>query len=313
MSTSAAKWDAVAAAAVLDRPTAMSHLSSRLADYAAIAKPRIALMVLITVTVGYGVGCQGEWHVGPWLHAMLGVALASASASAFNQYLERRTDALMPRTAGRGLPSGRLSGPEVVLFGAVTATAAAVDLLLYTNTLTALLAVGCIALYVLAYTPLKTRSGACTAIGAIPGALPPVLGWTAARGSLDSEALALFAILYVWQFPHFLAIAWKYRDEYRHAGLRMLPGSGGARTVGLVAASYALVLLPVALWPRELGLAGNLYAITALAVGGWYAAAAIRFARRGTDAAARKLLWASLIHLPAVLGMLLFDHWRLLQ
>ena len=312
MSTAAAKWDDVAAPVLLPQ-TRASAASSRLSDYVAIAKPRIAVMVLITVTVGYGVGCRGDWNMLQWLHALLGVALASASASAFNQYLERRTDALMPRTANRALPAGRLSGGEVVLFGAVTALAAAIDLTLYTNPLTALLAVGCIGLYVLAYTPLKTRSGLCTAVGAIPGALPPVLGWTAARGTLDVEALALFAILFLWQFPHFLAIAWKYRGQYRDAGLRMLPGSGSPHAVGLLAASYALVLLPVALWPRELGLAGNLYAVTALAVGGWYAAAAIRFARRGTDLAARKLLWASLVHLPVVLGMLLFDHWRMLQ
>jgi protoheme IX farnesyltransferase len=312
MSTATTTWDAIVPA-----PRAAASLreliASRLADYLAIAKPRIALMVLITVTVGYGVGCRGDWQVATWLHVMLGVALASASASAFNQYLERRTDALMPRTSGRALPCGRLGGFEVVLFGTLTAAAAALDLALFTNPLTACLALGCIALYVLAYTPLKTRTGMCTVIGAVPGALPPVLGWTAARGSLEVEALALFAILFLWQFPHFLAIAWKYRSEYRSAGLRMLPGAGSPHIVGLLAAAYAVVLLPAALWPRELGLAGDLYFITALSVGAWYAVSAVRFARSLTDAAARNLLLVSLVHLPVVLGVLLFDHWRLLQ
>jgi protoheme IX farnesyltransferase len=312
MSTAVTSWEAIGA---LPRAAASARevVVSRLADYLAIAKPRIALMVLMTVTVGYGVGCRGEWQVATWLHSMLGVALASASASAFNQYLERRTDALMRRTAGRALPSGRLSGFEVVCFGALTAAAAALDLALFTNPLTAWLTVGCIALYVLAYTPLKTRSGLCTVIGAVPGALPPVLGWTAARGTPDIEALALFAILFLWQFPHFLAIAWKYRDEYDAAGLRMLPGAGSPQVVGLLAAAYAIVLLPAVLWPRELGLAGNLYFITALSVGAWYAFAAVQFARTRTDASARRLLLVSLVHLPVVLGTLLFDHWRLLQ
>lgn len=312
MSTAATYGEAIRPA-VRVSASARDLIAARLADYIAIAKPRIALMVLVTVTVGYGVGCRGDWQAATWLHVMLGVALASASASAFNQYLERRTDALMPRTAGRALPAGRLSGCEVVLFGALTGAAAAVDLLLFTNALTALLAMGCIALYVLGYTPLKSRSGLCTVIGAVPGALPPVLGWTAARGTLDIESLALFCILFLWQFPHFLAIAWKYRDEYRSAGLRMLPGRGSPPVAGLLAAAYAIVLLPAALWPRELGLAGDLYFITALSVGAWYAATAVRFARTRTDASARRLLLVSLVHLPAVLGVLLFDHWRLLQ
>lgn len=312
MSTAASPWESLSPAASVAVPT-RELIASRLADYLAIAKPRIALMVLVTVTVGYGVGCRGEWQVATWLHVMLGVALASASASAFNQYLERRTDALMPRTAGRALPTGRLCAFEVVLFGAITAFAAVVDLLLFTNALTALLTAGCIALYVLAYTPLKSRSGLCTVIGAIPGALPPVLGWTAARGTLDVEAAALFAILFLWQFPHFLAIAWRYRGEYQSAGLKMLPGRGSPHIAGLMAAAYAVVLLPAALWPRELGLAGDVYFITALLVGAWYAVAAVRFARSRTDAAARRLLLVSLVHLPVVLGMLLFDHWRLLQ
>lgn len=282
-------------------------------EYVQIAKPRIAVMVLVAVTVGYGLGCEDRWAVPPWLHAMLGVVLAAASASAFNQLLERRTDALMRRTAQRALPTGRLTPQEVFWFAAATAVLAVVDLAAFTNPTTALLTVGCIALYAFVYTLLKPRSALCTAVGAAPGALPVVLGWTAAGGRLGIEALALFAIMFLWQFPHFLAIAWRYRDQYSVAGLKMLPGGGSFGVVGLLATTYALALIPVSLLPRELALAGDLYAAAAVVLGVLYAAAAIDFARRGSDGAARRLLWASLVHLPLLLGMLLFDHWRLLQ
>jgi protoheme IX farnesyltransferase len=143
--------------------------------------------------------------------------------------------------------------------------------------------------------------------------LPILLGWTAAGGGMSIEGWTLFAIMFLWQFPHFLAIAWRYREQYAAAGLRMLPGNGSHRVVGLLATTYALALIPVSLLPSEQGLAGNLYAVIALGLGLWYAIAAMGFARRGTDRSARRLLWASLVHLPVLLGVLLFDHWRLLQ
>lgn len=282
-------------------------------EFVEIAKPRIAAMVLVAVSVGYGVGCQGEWRIEPWLHAMLGVALAATSASAFNQLLERRTDALMRRTAGRALPAGRLAPREVFWFGVATAVIAVGDLAVFTNLTTTLLTVASLGLYTLAYTLLKPRTSLCTAVGAVPGALPILLGWTAAGGGLTIEGWTLFAIIFLWQFPHFLAIAWRYREQYAAAGLQMLPARGSQRVVGLLASAYAVVLIPVSLLPREQGLAGNLYAITALGLGIWYALAAFGFARHGTDGAARRLLWASLVHLPVLLGVLLFDHWRLLQ
>ncbi|MFO1095729.1 MAG: UbiA family prenyltransferase [Planctomycetaceae bacterium] len=153
----------------------------------------------------------------------------------------------------------------------------------------------------------------CTIVGAAPGALPILLGWTAAGRPVIGEGLTLFAILFLWQFPHFLAIAWRYRDEYAAAGLQMLPARGSQRIVGLLAATYALALIPVSLLPREQGLAGNVYAVTALVLGAWYAAASLRFAQRGTEASARRLLRVSLVYLPILLAVLLFDHWRLLQ
>lgn len=309
--------------AVTERPIAEPALSGAIdvaprwvriaGEFVEIAKPRIALMVLVAVSVGYGVGCRGEWRVEPWIHAMLGVALAATSASAFNQLLERRTDALMRRTAGRALPAGRLAPRDVFWFGVAAGVIAIGDLALFTNLTTTLLTVASLALYALVYTLLKPRTSLCTAIGAVPGALPILLGWTAAGGGLSIEGGTLFAIIFLWQFPHFLAIAWKYREQYAAAGLKMLPGGGVQRIVGLVATTYALALIPVSLLPREQGLAGNLYAVTALGLGVWYAVAAIRFAIRGTDGSARRLLWASLVHLPVLLGVLLFDHWRLLQ
>lgn len=290
-----------------------SPLLRAAADLIEIAKPRIALMVLVAVTVGYGLGCQGDWRIEPWLHAMLGVALAATAASAFNQLLERKSDALMPRTSNRALPTGRLAARDVFWFGLLTSMLAIIDLSLFTNALTAGLTLASIALYAFAYTLMKPHSALCTAIGAIPGALPVVLGWTAAGGELNAASLSLFGILYLWQFPHFLAIAWKYRDQYAAAGLKMLPGGGSPRVVGALSATYALALIPVSLLPREQGLAGDLYGFTALALGAAYAAAALRFAWRGTNAAARRVLIVSLLHLPILLGALLFDHWRLLQ
>lgn len=288
-------------------------LRTRLADYAELTKPRIAVMVLLTVTVGYALGCRGEWRTADLVHALFGIGLAAAASSAFNQYLERMSDARMGRTADRPLPAGRLLPAEVLWFSALAGLAAITYLLAFTNPVTAGLTLLTIALYGLAYTPLKRRTSLCTAVGAIPGALPPVLGWTAAGGSLGAEAAALFGILFLWQFPHFLAIAWKYRDQYDRAGLRMLPALRTERVVGCLAAGYALALIPVSLLPRELGLAGTPYLVTALLLGTAYAAAALRFALGETQPRARSLILASLVYLPVLLGMLTFDHWRLLQ
>jgi protoheme IX farnesyltransferase len=293
--------------------SAWSAARSRLADYGELTKPRIAVMVLLTVTVGYALGCRGEWRAAELMHALIGIGLAAAASSAFNQYLERTTDARMRRTAGRPLPAGRLLPAEVLWFSALAGLAAIGYLLAFTNPVTAGLTLLTIALYGLAYTPLKRRTSLCTAIGAVPGALPPVLGWTAAGGVLGAEAAALFGILFLWQFPHFLAIAWKYRDQYDRAGLRMLPALRTERVVGCLAAGYALALIPVSLLPRELGLAGTPYLVTAIVLGTAYAAAALRFALGETQSRARSLILASLVYLPVLLGMLTFDHWRLLQ
>ncbi|MGH7201934.1 MAG: heme o synthase, partial [Planctomycetaceae bacterium] len=207
---------------------------ARLADYVELAKPRIAAMVLMTVSVGYVVGSRGRWDLVPLLHTLLGVGLVAAASSALNQFLERDTDRRMPRTAERPLPAGRLLAAEVLLLGLVAGTAGCVYLAVMVNPLTAALTGATLLLYVAAYTPLKRVTSLCTAIGAVPGALPPVLGWTAAGGAIDGGALSLFGILFLWQFPHFLAIAHLYRGQYADAGLKMLPtASRSARITGV--------------------------------------------------------------------------------
>lgn len=305
------------AATLKPAPLSMSDLSaaviSRLADYVELSKPRIAVMVLLTVVVGYTVGCEGNWQLTVIVPTLLGVALVASGSSALNQYLERTTDARMPRTAGRPLPIGSLTAAEALAFGLTCGTVGTLWLAVTVNGLTALLTLATLVLYAGVYTPLKRRSSLCTAVGAVPGALPPVLGWAAARGSLDAGAFALFAILFLWQFPHFLAIAWLYRDQYDAAGLKMLPRRRTSRIVGLLAVTYAVALIPVSLLPPSVAMAGDLYAVIAVLFGLMYLAGAMQFALRGDRTSARGLLWTSLIYLPGLLTVMTFDHLRLLM
>ena len=295
-----------------------SAIWARVFDYVELTRPRIALMSLVCVAVGYALASAGTWRPQPLWHALLGIGCVAAASSALNQLLERRTDSRMRRTESRPLPSGRLAPREVAAFGLTAGLLGTGYLFLTVGPITAGLALATLLLYVGIYTPMKRHSSLCTALGAIPGAMPPVLGWTAAGGSLDASAFALFAIMFAWQFPHFTAIAWLYREEYEAAGLRMLPESSRQRhTTGLIAAAYALALLPVSLLPSELAvaesLAGTVYTLTALVLGIGYAAAALRFAFRETHRTARGLLWASLVYLPLLLLALTYDHFRLLQ
>jgi len=295
-----------------------AFVCSRAADYLELIRPRIALMALLTVTVGYSLAASTAWHVGPLLHALFGIALVAASSSMLNQVLERSTDALMKRTADRPLPCERISPREAVLFGAASGIGGCLYLAVFVNPLTGLLAAFTLVLYVAVYTPLKRRTSLCTVLGAVAGALPPVLGWTAAGGGLDAGAFALFAILFLWQFPHFLAIAWLYRDDYAAAGLRMLPASrSSVKVTGLIAVTYALALVPVALLPSELSpadaLAGDRYSLAAVVLGVGYLVFAVRFAAGETVKTARNLLWASLIYLPLLLLALTYDHFQLLN
>lgn len=295
------------------RSTDLSLLQ-RLHDYVELTKPRIAVMATVTVVVGYLLGGRGVWQIEPLLHSLVGILLVAASSSALNQWIERRRDARMPRTADRPLPAGRLVPGEVLLFGSMCGLVGIVHLAVAVNLLTAGLAAGTLLLYVGVYTPLKTRTGLCTTIGAIPGALPPVLGYTAASGRLDAGAVALFAILFLWQFPHFLAIAWLYRDQYARAGMRMVPfGGDRAHVVGLLGVGYAIALIPVSLWPSRIGLAGDAYFAVALVLGIAYAGLSLAFARSETRTSARRLVYGSLLYLPILLGTLVWNHVTLLQ
>jgi protoheme IX farnesyltransferase len=274
---------------------------ARLADYLELTKPRIATLVLVTVAMSAFVarwGAPDSWLL---LHTLLGTALVAASASAFNQWLERHTDALMQRTLDRPLPAGRLTNAEVLLFGCVTIVCGIAYLAWSVNLATALWGLATWILYVWIYTPLKSRTPANTAVGAVAGALPVLMGWASTDAALGLEALTLFLIVYLWQFPHFMAIAWIYRGQYAEAGLKMLPvvDASGQRA-GLQALVSAMALLPVSILPVALHLAGTTYLAGALILGAGQLAIAVGFSRRLDEVSARRLLRASLVYLPGL-------------
>jgi protoheme IX farnesyltransferase len=292
-------------------------IAARISDYIELTKPKIAVMALVTVTVGYTLAAQGPWFSWSLLSAMAGIALMAVASSSLNQWMERGTDSLMNRTADRPIPSGRLHPTEVFWFGVGCGVLGTFILAAYVNMTTAWLGLITFALYTFLYTPLKRHTSLCTAIGAIPGALPPVLGWTAGGGELNASAFALFGILFLWQFPHFLAIAWLYKEDYSRAGLKMLPAkvqSGGTQKItGYLATAYAAALIPVSLLPSEVGLAGSRYMWAALFMGLGYLAVSIMFIRDESRRSARRILYYSLIYLPLLLIALTWDHLALLQ
>lgn len=310
MSTTTTTYVDAPEASLVARPS----FATRIADYLELIKPRIAVMGLLTVAFGYTLGSQGVWNAGTLVCALVGIGCVAAACSALNQVIEQQTDALMNRTARRPVPAGRISTSEATAFGCVLAVFGVVYLAISVNLLTAVLSLATLLLYVAAYTPLKRTSTLCTAVGAIPGAMPPILGWTAAGGSLDVSAFSLFAILFLWQFPHFLAIGWLYRHDYERAGLKMVPASSSVTgVIGTLACGYAAALWAVSLLPSQLSLAGDFYAWTAVVLGFVYFAASVRFALSESQSAARKLLWTSLVYLPLLLAAMTWDHFRLLQ
>jgi protoheme IX farnesyltransferase len=275
---------------------------ARTADYLQLVRPRLTALVLVTVAVG-GLLAPGATSWVLLVHAVIGTAVVAAGASCLNQWMERHTDARMPRTANRPLPAGRMLPEEVLALGGGLALGGFLYLLFALPQPTAAL-VAAVALvsYLALYTPLKRRTTLNTLVGAVPGALPPVIGWCAVTGRIDVGALALFLIVFLWQVPHFLAIAWLYRAQYASAGLRVLPvedprGTRTARQMVL----YALALLPAGLLPVVLGMAGPVAAAVAVAAGGLFAFTAVRFAAERTDVRARRVLRASLVYLPVVL------------
>ncbi|HEX8201521.1 MAG TPA: heme o synthase [Isosphaeraceae bacterium] len=291
---------------------AWAGVGGKAAALGALTKPKVAALVLVTVAAGFLLGARhapagATAAATPTLVlTLIGTGLVAAGASAWNQVMERVRDGRMRRTAGRPLPRGLLAPAEAMLFGTALAVAGLALLALGPHLAAARVALATFGLYVLAYTPLKARTTLNTAVGAVPGALPPVIGWAAATGTLGIEALALFLIVFLWQFPHFLAIAWIYREDYARAGYKMLPAVDprGART-GRQAVVYALALVPVGLLPATIGLAGPWYFVGALGLGLYYLACAVRFWSDVTDATARGLLRASFLYLPAILWLLL--------
>jgi protoheme IX farnesyltransferase len=283
------------------------------ASYLELTKPRITLLLLMSTGIGFlygahsaGLPIQNLWLT--LLHTLIGTGLIASGTAALNQWYERAADGKMNRTMARPIPSGRITPPHALWFGTLLSIAGFVELSLGTNLFTGLLGAATLAMYLFIYTPLKQRSPHATTIGAVPGAMPPLIGFAAAAGTLTPQAWILFAILFLWQFPHFYAIAWMYRDDYARAGIRMLPvvepdGISTARRMVL----FSLVLLPVSLLPKFTAMAGNLYFFGALLMGAafTYSAARMWFDRSAVHA--RQVLLASVIYLPLLYGLLAID------
>lgn len=286
-------------------PVAEKSLLGVLSD---LVKARLTFLVLLTTLVGFYMGVRGATDYWLMMHALLGTALVACGASALNQLWEREHDARMKRTADRPLPSGRMQPETVLVFGGACSVAGLLYLAFAVNLLTSLLGAITLASYVFVYTPLKRVTWLNTAVGAIPGALPPLMGWAAARNELTGEAWSLFAILFFWQIPHFLAIAWMYRDEYERAGFVMLPSVDpeGFRT-GRQTVSHTLGLLTVSLSPFVFQLAGPVYLCGALLLGITFVIFALRFSQRLTRPWARLVFFASILYLPLLLGLMVFD------
>ncbi len=292
--------------ASLSRPSAAEK--SRLTVLMELVKVRLTGLVLVTTAVGFAVGARGHVDLVLLLHALVGTGLLASGASALNQFLERDLDALMHRTQDRPLPSGRVTPNFSLAFGGVCSLAGLVWLVLATSLAAAALGAVTLVLYVFIYTPLKRVSTLNTVVGAVPGAMPPLIGWAAATDGLAMGGWSLFALQFFWQIPHFMAIAWLYREDYARAGLKMLPvvEPSGLRT-GLQSISHSVGLLAVSLSPVALGLAGAAYLVVALVLGVAMLVLAIRFARRLDRLTARWLFLASVTYLPLVLALLAFD------
>jgi protoheme IX farnesyltransferase len=279
-----------------------------MATYADLFKARLTFLVLLTTLVGFYIGYRGPVNYLLMLHTIVGTALLAAGASALNQLWEREHDAKMRRTQSRPLPSGKMQPGTVLIIGTVASVLGIGYLAVAVNPLTSLIGAASLFSYVFVYTPLKRITWLNTAIGAIPGALPPLMGWTAARNELSREGWALFAILAFWQIPHFLAIAWMYREEYGRAGFKMLPNvdPDGHRTARQ-AVSHTLGLLPVSLAPFAFRLTGPLYLAGALVLGAVFFWCALQFARHLTIARAKQLFFASILYLPLLLVVMVLD------
>ena len=281
---------------------------SRAADFLALTKPRLNSLVVVTTGVGYYLGTTGGLDLPAGLHAVVGAALVAGGAAVLNQIAERDLDEAMRRTRGRPMPAGRVQPGEARVFAVILAVAGLVQLAVGANGLAAVVAATTLVSYAAIYTPLKRRTPWATLVGAVPGALPPVIGWTAARGALTIEAGVLFGIVFFWQLPHFHALAWLYREDFRRAHVPLLAvlDHDGRRT-GFHAVAYTLLLLPMSLAPTFVGLTGPAYLGGAAALGVLFLAVAVRFAFERTAERARTLFLGSLVYLPLLWGLLVVD------
>lgn len=279
-----------------------------LADYLSLTKPRLNVLVVATSAAGYYLGAPGGTGILQMIPSVAGTALVAAGAAVLNQVYERDTDALMRRTRMRALPDGRVAHGEARLFGMVLSGTGLVLLAARSNIAATLLALATIVIYLAIYTPMKRRTSLSTFVGAIPGALPPLIGWTASHGRISLGGLALFAIVFLWQIPHFMAIAWMYRDDYAVAGFPMLPViEPEGRRAGQHAAIYAAALVPVSLVPALVGVSGAVYFGVALVLGLAMLWLAVRFAATRSDASARRLFFGSITYLPLLWAAMIAD------
>lgn len=280
----------------------------RIAAFVELTKPRIAVLLVMTSAAAFYMGSRGEFQFGLFLNSMAAISLLAFGVATLNQWAERSIDPLMERTSGRPLPTGKVGSSHALGFGLILCCAAELYLLLAVNVLTACLGIVVIVGYVLIYTPLKTRTSLSTAIGAVPGALPPLMGWTAATGEITLVAWALFTMQFLWQFPHFMAIAWMYRHQYKDAGILMLPvvEPSGRLTMRQIVL-FTIMLVPVSLAPFFFGAAGFVFLSGAILLGFWMLWTSIATARSGTDVAARRLLLVSVFYLPLLFILMVMD------
>lgn len=278
-------------------------------SYIELTKPRITWLILVSTGIGYYFGIrEGAWTWLSLLHTIIGTALIASGTAALNQWYESDADARMNRTKMRPIPSGRLTRNQALVFGIALSVIGFAELALGVNLLTGLLGLFTLVCYLGLYTPLKSKSWHSTTVGSIPGAMPPLIGFAAAAGTLTAEAWALYAILFVWQFPHFYSIAWMYREDYGRAGIQMLPvvepdGTSTARHI----LAFLVLLFPVSLIPSMLSMAGKFYLVGAILMGAYFLRAGIRVAREKTLPNARKVLLASVVYLPVLYGLMLVD------
>ncbi len=294
--------------AVIDPPAAVPvERGWTMADLSELVKARLTFLVLITTAVGFYLGWQGPMNYVALCHAVFGTALAACGAAALNQWWEHKYDAIMLRTQMRPIPSGRMLPREGLIVGTVLGLAGVVYLAVAVNFISSILAAATIGIYLFAYTPLKRISTVNTLVGAIPGALPPLIGWAAARNDLSLPAWTLFGIMFLWQLPHFFAIGWMYREDYARAGFVMLSGRDreGGRT-GRQSVLFTVLLLVASVAPVWAGLVSLFYLPIALSLGGIFLGLAFRFQMQRSSANARQLFFGSILYLPLLLGALVF-------